>query len=125
MVSLASEELEDAEATGGAKTVEDDAGALDLSLDTGLLNFALTSSMRCILVCSWRVPLSAKILLHIVQLNVTAGLAGTGVIVVVAEEGPEGGGGGANSSELLIVVVPGAVAGGGVTLDPSLKWVFM
>ena len=124
MVSLASEELEDAEATGGAKTVEDDAGALDLSLDTGLLNFALTSSMRCILVCSWRVPLSAKILLHIVQLNVTAvGLAGTGVIVVVADEGPEGGGGGANSSELLIVVVPGAVAcdGGGVTLDPSRK----
>ena len=91
-------------------------------MDTGLLNFALTSSMRCILVCSCSVPLSANILLHIVQLNVTAvGLAGTGVIVVVADEGPEGGG--ANSSELLIVVVPGAVAcgGGGVTLDPSRK----
>ena len=73
-------------------------------------------------MCSCSVPLSANILLHIVQLNVTAvGLAGTGVIVVVADEGPEGGG--ANSSELLIVVVPGAVAcdGGGVTLDPSRK----
>ena len=80
-------------------------------------------------MCSCSVPLSANILLHIVQLNVTAaGLAGTGVIVVVADEGPEGGGGGANSRELLIVVVPGAVVvacGGGVTLDPSLKWVFM
>ena len=108
---------------------------LVFSLDTGLLNFAFTSAIKCILVCSCRVSLSENILLHIVQLNTTLGeAAGTGVIVVVAVDKPvaAGGGGGSNSEVLIVVFVepeldsdPAAGAGGGVTLDPSRKCVFM
>ena len=96
-----------------------------LSLDTGLLNLALTSAIRCILVCSWRVSLSANILLHMVQLNMTDAGAGTGVMVVVAvDSAVAAGGAGGSSTAVLMVVVPAAgpgPAGGGVTFVPSRK----
>ena len=66
-----------------------------------------------------------------VQLNTTLGDAGTGVMVVVAVDRPPAAGrGGGNNRELLIVVDPELDsvpdgAGGGVTLEPSRKCVFM
>ena len=110
----------------------EDVELLVFSLDTGLLNLALTSSIKCILVCSESVALSEKTLLHMVQLNIKFGDAGTGVMVVVAVDRPVGVGGG-NNKVVLIVVAPGVLGaaisgamtvdalGGGVTLLPSRK----
>ena len=92
------------------------------SFEEELLNLALTSSIRCILVCSLRVSLSEKILLHMVQLNMRLEEDCTGVICVEAERGGTGWVGRGTTTGLMVELPPEVeeVVGGGVTLDPSL-----